>query len=99
MEMSDHLHVFATLHPRKEPCCPIDRRLDGLKPAYTLEKRKISYPSLESNPDFSDIQPVAYLLYHYFVTHSMLNKTIDDPVCFGLFMPSSGVFQHTSKSY
>jgi hypothetical protein len=64
MEMSDQLHVFATLHTWKEPCYPIDRRLDGLEPAYTLEKRKISYPSLESNSDFSVFQPVVYLLYH-----------------------------------
>jgi hypothetical protein len=42
----------------------MDRRLDGLEPAYTLEKRKMFYPNLESNPNFSVIQPVTYLLYH-----------------------------------
>jgi hypothetical protein len=64
MEMDDQLHVSTTLRQQEEPCYPIDRRLDGLDPAYTLEKRKIYYPSLESNTNFSVIQPVTYLLYH-----------------------------------
>jgi hypothetical protein len=52
MEVSGQLHAPAALPPGKRFPVPTVLGLD------VVEKRKVSYPCRESNPDYSTIQPV-----------------------------------------
>jgi hypothetical protein len=64
MEVSVWIYVLVASPQGKRPCFPFGRRLGGpWSCVCAVEKRKISYPCQESNPNSSVVFLIAWLLY------------------------------------